>query len=229
MSAPTSPPTRRPILPIALAVAFVAAVAAAFVFVPGLSSDPPDPSLDVTARFRPSRWTGVTETGTAYDTATIDPAGAAQLVLCRPTGRGVDIGASVLETEISYRVVAEPDQAGRIDLFLAKSVRHPPPGHWSRFSSGESLQISVVRHQIRVWQRATGGVLAIAVSPGVHDDVAGTWVSVLARVPKGLAVRYADKLDPEFADWTPENELQLAKNLWREVKQTPVPKADFPK
>lgn len=228
MSAPTSPPTRRPILPIALAVAFVAAVAAAFLFVPGLSSDPPDPSLDVTARFRPFRSSPVTETGTAYDTATIDPAGATQLVLCRPAGRGVDLGASVVETEISYRVVADPDQADRVDLFLTKSVRHPPPRYWTR-SGIDGQQISVIRHQIRIWQRATGGVLAIAVSPGVHDSEAGTWVSVLARVPKGLAVRYAEPLDPEFADWTPGNELQLAKNLWREVKQTPVPKADFPK
>ncbi len=219
-----TPPARRPVLLIGFTAAFVLAVVAAFLFVPALQPTPTDPSLEIASRFRPYRSSGLFETGTAFDLARIDLNGATDVRLMHPNANRLSIGGA---GGLNYRI--EPDDAltGRVDVYLRKTVRAEENN--SYMYGGAGLQISAVRHQIKVWRQETGKSAAVVVWSSGHYPEGGVWVTATVRHPKGVTVRQADQRDPTFDTFTPTNPAALTLNEWREVKQTPVPKDEFPK
>jgi hypothetical protein len=217
-------PARRPVLLLGFTAAFVLAVVAAFLFVPALQPTPADPSLEVASRFRPHRSAGVVETGTAFDVARLELAGASELRFRHPNAAGLSLGGA---GGLTYRF--EPDDAltGRADVYLRKAVRAEENNSYSFGTVG--LQISAVRHQIQVWRLDQGRSAAVVVwSTGQYPE-GGVWVTATVRHPRGVTVRLADQWDTTFHTFTPTNPAARTLNEWREVKQSPVPKDEFPK
>lgn len=222
--ADTPPPARRPVFLIGFTVAFVLAVIAAFLFVPALQPNPSDPSLEIASRFRPYRSSGLFETGTAYDAATLELHGATEVMFMHPNSNPMSVGGA---GGLNYRM--EPDEAlvGRVKVYLRKSVRIEE--NHSYMYGGAGVQISAVRPQIKMWRLDQGKSVAVAVWSSGNYPEGGVWVTATIRHPKNVTVRQAVQSDPTFNTFTPTNPAALTLNEWREVKQSPVPKDEFPK